>query len=123
MSEATDAKALNNDWSADTTLWGDDFVATIETSGNEAKGEGPHVSAQFALEGQLTSDDTTFSGENRADSADGVHTPEEKSREWATEGVNLVFTLAGSEEIVVEEFNATADAVGESLPAEWEEVN
>ena len=115
-------KEFNNDWQAETVFFGDDFTATVETSGNEAAGEVPHVRAQFAVEDHLSSDDTVFTGEHRPASADAVHTPVENSREWASMGVNLVFTLAGTDAIVNSEFEAAADVVGESLPNGWDEL-
>jgi hypothetical protein len=116
------AKETNNDWSAESTYFGNDFVATVRTEGNEAEGEIPQVNAQFAVRDQLTNDDTSFEADNRPDSANSVHTPVEKTRTFSTTGVDMTLSLAGSEEIIEDEFEELAEAVEESLPEDWEQT-
>lgn len=116
-------KARNNDWWCDSTYWGVDFVATVETEGNEALGEKQHVTTERALEQHLIRDDTPFDGDGRPRDSEDVETPVSESRSWSMPGVDLEFTLAGSESIVAAGFDAAADVVAESLHGGWEEVD
>jgi hypothetical protein len=123
MSEVTDAKALNNDWSSESTIWGNGFRVDIETEGNEADGEVPHTNADIALGNYLRSDDNDFTGNGRPESADGVTVEARVTQKWAVSGVTMTLALAGEQDVINGEFDGLREAIAESLPDEWEEVN
>lgn len=114
------SKEQNDGWMAKDRYWGRGFVAQIKTTGNEEKGEVPHVHARQALMDCLKSDDTEFTPEGKPDDPDDVDVGNTQMWEWYVDETYLLFTLAGERELVDEEFIGVRDAIGEALGDEWE---
>lgn len=127
--EIQQQKELNNDWSATNRYWGDNFVVRVETEGNEAEGEVPHVNATMLTIPDYLKEQTGFRGEHRPDDPDDLELADEWSKTWEvdgshqeSEGVTTTITLSGPTGLLDAEFAGLTEVVGTALPDEWEVV-
>ena len=121
------AKDGNNSWNAMSRYWGDDFVVTVETEGNEGEGEIPHTNATMLTLPDYLGEQDGFTANSRPASPDEVSPEDERVRHWEADGdhelshgVDLTLTLEGPTDLLDAEFDGLANEVAEALPDDWE---
>lgn len=113
----TEAKQHNNDWSAESSTFGDGFEVIVETEGNEADGEIPHVKADQAVMFFLSAKDDFESGSKPAS------TEASRTATFSISGATMSITMKADTRRVDEHANDCFEAVADELGDEWVRID
>ena len=114
--ESAGGKAENDDWEGTMSTWGDGFEVEIKAEGNEARGEGPLITADMTVTDHIARD-TPLEGGDRAEEHDY-----KSSRAWKTEHVRYTVTMHGDAEKIEAHADGIFEAARSALPEDCERV-
>jgi len=109
-------KAENDDWEATMSTWGDGFGVEIKAEGNEARGEGPLVTADMTVTDHLA-EETPLEGGERADEHEHMTV-----RAWESSKVRYTVSMYGDTETVEAHAEGVLEAARSALPEDCEQV-
>ena len=114
------SKEENDDWSARSQIWGEEFCITLRTVGNEATGDVPHQRVYHAVENYLLMEDHSFEPGDRPDSPDDLPQMPKKSRRYSIGEAIVTLWLEASNGLVEAEFSELDSVAQDAIPVDFE---
>ena len=116
-----ESKRTNDDWEAEKRLWGETFVLTLTTVGNELHGEIAHVRGVRAMKEYVASSESAFEPGDSPDSAEEVDADQGSVAHWERDNTEMELLCETVDDSGVwdESWSELKEAVDEVLPEGW----